>query len=227
MRFRFQGFDPEARRFLRELGENNNRAWFLARRADYERHVRGPLLSLVEELGESLGEYAPGYLRDPRKSVYRIYRDVRFSRNKEPYKTHAAAVFPRVGFERHSGAGFYFHFSADELLVGGGVYAPGSRELLRIREEIASAPDALRAILSGRAFSEAFGGLEGQRLTRMPRGFPRDHPAADLLRLKQFLAGATLSAEEIEKPSIASRIDGLFRTIAPLLEYLNHLLRGS
>ena len=122
--FRFRGFPPAARQFLRDLRENNNREWFKARKADYERHVRHPLLQLVEEIGNSIPRYAPGYLQDPRKSVYRIYRDIRFSRNKQPYKTHAAAIFPPVGLPRHSAAGFYFHFSPEELLIGGGLYAP-------------------------------------------------------------------------------------------------------
>ena len=179
------------------------------------------------ELGDALAEYAPGYLRDPRKSVYRIYRDTRFSRNKQPYKTHAAAVFPPLGLERHSGAGFYFHFSPEELLVGGGVYAPGSSELLRIREQIAANPDELRAILADGPFARAFSGLEGERLKRTPRGFPRDHPAADLLVYKQFLSGVTFSSAEIERPSIGRLIDRHFRTLAPLLEYLNRPLRTA
>ncbi len=227
MEFRFAGFPPEARQFLLDLRDNNRRDWFKPRKAAYERYVRSPLLELVEELGQSLGEYAPGYLQDPRKSVYRIYRDTRFSKNKLPYKTHAAAVFPPVGLDRHSGAGFYFHFSPEELLVGGGVYAPGSSELLRIREQIAADPDELRALLAEEAFAETYPGLEGERLKRTPRGFPRDHPAADLLVYKQFLSGVNLSAEEIEKPSIASLLDGHFRVLAPLLEYLNRPLRQA
>lgn len=225
MDFQFRGFAPEARQFLRDLRNNNNREWFRARKADYERYVRGPLLDLVEELGDAIAGFAPGYLQDPRKSVYRIYRDTRFSRNKQPYKTHAAAVFPPLGLERHSGAGFYFHFSPEELLVGGGVYAPGSSELLRIREQIAADPEAFRAILANRAFSRTFGNLEGERLKRTPRGFARDHPAADLLVYKQFLSGATFSSREIEKPSIGDLIERHFRTLAPLLEYLNRPLR--
>ncbi len=227
MQFQFQGFEPEARQFLRDLRANNNREWFQARKAEYERHLRGPLLELVEDLGASLADYAPGYLRDPRKSVYRIYRDTRFSKSKLPYKTHAAAVFPPIGLERHSGAGFYFHFSPEELLVGGGVYAPGTPELLRIREQIAADPEEFRAILADKAFGQAFPGLEGEKLKRTPRGFPRDHPAADLLVYKQFLSGTTFSSDEIEKPSISGLLDRHFRIIAPLLEYLNRPLRAD
>lgn len=225
MRFLFRGFQPEARQFLRDLGENNHREWFLAHKAVYERTLRGPLLELVGELGAALEGYCPGYATEPRKAVYRIYRDVRFSKNKAPYKTHAAALFAPLGVNRHAGAGFYFHFSADELLVGGGVYAPGSAELRKIRQQIANDPEELRAILATPSFRSAFGALQGDTLKRTPQGFPRDHPASDLLVRKQFLADATLSAEEVEKPSIASLLDRHFRVLAPLLEYLNRPFR--
>ncbi len=225
MRFLFGGFGPQAREFLRDLGQNNNREWFLAHKAIYEQTLRGPLLELVGELGAALEEHCPGYATEPRKAVYRIYRDVRFSRNKAPYKTHAAAVFAPLGLDRHAGAGFYFHFSAEELLVGGGVYAPGSAELRKIRQQIAAGPEELRAILASPVFRGTFGDLRGETLKRTPQGFPREHPAGDLLVRKQFLAGATLAAVEVEKPSIAGLLDRHFRILAPLLEYLNRPLR--
>lgn len=225
MDFTFPGFPPAARQFLRDLAANNNREWFKARKSDYDSCLREPLLALVEELGTALMEHSPGYLCDPRRSVYRIYRDIRFSKNKAPYKTHAAAVFPPLGLERHAGAGFYFHFSAEELLIGGGVYAPGSTELRSIRQQIAEDPEELREILGSAAFRKAFGDLEGEKLKRVPQGFPKDHPGADLLVHKQFLAGTTLSADEIERPMIAPLIDRHFRTISPLLAYLNRPLR--
>ena len=226
MDFQFPGFAPQARQFLRELRDNNNRLWFRAHKADYEAHVRGPLLQLVGELGTALAEHSPGHLCNPRKSVYRIYRDIRFTKDKSPYKTHVAAVFPPEGLARHGGAGFYFHFSADELLIGGGLYAPDSPGLRLVREQIASNPDELRGILADKGFQSAFGGLDGRKLKRTPRGFRRDDPAADLLVYKQFLVGTTLSAAEVEKPSIGSLLDRHFRLIAPLLKYLNRPLRG-
>ena len=227
MDFAFPGFPHEARQFLRDLTAHNDREWFKAHKPDYDSFVREPLLALAGELGAALAEHSPGYLSDPRRSVYRIYRDIRFSKNKAPYKTHAAAVFPPLGLERHAGAGFYFHFSAEELLVGGGVYAPGSRELRSIRQQIAEDPAELRTILGASAFRKAFGELEGERLKRVPQGFPKDHPAADLLVRKQFLAGTTLPADEIERPTLAPLIDRHFRTISPLLAYLNRPLRNA
>ncbi len=225
--FRFPGLPPEARRFLRDLRENNRREWFQPRKALFEKHVRQPLLQLVDEAGRALAEHSPGFLLDPPKSVYRIYRDIRFSKDKSPYKTHVAAIFPPVGIPRHGGAGFYFHFSADELLIGGGLYRPASPDLARIRSQIAADPDELRAILGAPAFQAAFSGLDGERLKRAPRGFPRDHVATDLLVYKQFLAGATMPASEVERPSIGPLLDSHFRALGPLVAYLNRpLLSG-
>lgn len=222
--FSFPGFPPEARQFLRDLRDNNRREWFRPRKPLFEKHVRQPLLQLVDEAGQALAEHSPGHLREPRKSVYRIYRDIRFSKDKSPYKTHVAAIFPPGGLPRHGGAGFYFHFSADELLIGGGLYRPASSDLAGIRRQIAADPGELRAILSAPAFQETFSGLEGERLKRTPRGFPRDHPANDLLVHKQFLAGATMPASEVERPSIGPLLDTHFRALGPLVAYLNRPL---
>ncbi len=221
METHFKGFSPDARKFLRELAENNNRDWFLRNKARYEESVRAPLIELVRDLGADLESYSPGYVTDPKKAVYRIYRDVRFSKDKRPYKTHAAAVFAFRGPEKHAGAGYYFHFSAEELLVGGGVYAPGSAELLKIRQRIAAHPDDLRAIVAKRTFRKLFTGIEGEKLKRIPKGFARDHPAADLLAYKQFLAGAALPASEVESPGVSNTIARHFRAIAPFIQYLN------
>ena len=227
MDFAFPGFAPQARQFLRELQANNNREWFQSHKPDYQKFVQEPLRALALEVSLSIAEHSPGHEIDPRKAVYRIYRDVRFSKNKDPYKTHAAAVFPQAGLQRHAGAGFYFHFSAKELLVGGGVYAPAPDGLRRIRSQIAGEAGELRAILAARDYRSHFGGLQGQRLKRTPRGFAPDHPAADLLAYKQFLAGATHPAGVIEQPSIGPLLERHFRAIAPLLAYLNRAIRAA
>ena len=220
----FKGFSPDARKFLRALRKNNDRDWFNANKARYEASVKAPLIELVSDVGVDLDQYSPGYVTDPKRAVYRIYRDVRFSNDKSPYKTHVAAVFAIKGPEKHAGAGFYFHFSADELLVGGGVYAPGSSELLKIRQHIAADPDELRAIVKNPTFKKLFTCIEGEQLKRIPKGFPSDHPGADLLVYKQFLAGATLSASEVESPKISATITKHFKAIAPFIQYLNRAI---
>ncbi len=221
---RFKGFSPDARKFFRDLAANNNRDWFLKNKARYEERVRAPLIELAYELGTELDHYSPGYVTDPKKAVYRIYRDVRFSKDKRPYKTHAAAVFAFRGPDKHAGAGYYFHFSTDDLLVGGGVYAPGSSELLNIRRRIAADPNELREIVENRTFKKLFKEIEGEKLKRIPKGFPREHPAADLLVYKQFLAGAVLPASEIESPCVSKTIAKHFKAIAPFIQYLNRAI---
>ena len=161
MKPRFPGFPPEARKFLKQLKRNNNREWFMPRKSVYEEKVKAPMTELVLTLGEAMRDFAPELAADPKKAIYRIYRDVRFSKDKSPYKTWIAAVFPPRGHEKHAGAGAYFHVTFDEILVAGGVYAPGPKELLAIRRHIAA---------RGRGAS---GHSERSRVSPAPRGDDR------------------------------------------------------
>ena len=218
MDFSFPGFAPQARRFLRQLRTNNNRDWFLAHKPDYQNFVLEPLRELALEVSMSIAEHSPGHDIDPRNADYRIYGDVRFSKNKEPYKTYAAAVFLPIGM-----AGFYFHFSAEELLIGGGVYAPTPDVLRSIRSEIAYDPDELREILAARGYRSLYNGVEGQQLKRTPRCLEADLPAADRL----VYSGVTLASDVIERPEIGPLLDKHFRAIAPLLAYLSRAARAA
>ena len=198
----FPGFPAETLPFLRDLKANNKREWFQPRKPIYEEKVKAPLVELVLALGEELRDFGTDLVTAPDKAIYRIYRDVRFSKDKSPYKTHVAAVFSARGLEKHAGAGLYFHVSPDELLVGGGIYRPGSRELLAIRQRIAAGHEALRAICKEGMFRHFFGQITGERLKRTPKGFAPDHPAADLLVYKQFLAAGHLDPAIAETPKL-------------------------
>ena len=219
-------FPPQALTFLRGLKRNNRREWFLAHRDQYETHVRQPMLELVERLAGDLREFAPEIVCDPKTAMYRIYRDVRFSANKAPYKTHVAAVFPARGLPKHEGAGLYFHVSPDEVWVGGGMYAPQTPQLHAVREHIAANFRRLRAIAESPGFRRAVGSLEGERLQRVPRGFPADHPAADYLKYRQFLAGRELEASVATSPKFYGAILNVFRSVAPLTRFLNEPFLG-
>ena len=153
-------FTPKSVAFLRSLKRNNRREWFLEHREDYERHVREPLRAIVERLASDFRTFAPGTIAEPKTSMYRIYRDVRFSANKAPYKTHAAAVFPPRGVAKHEGAAFYFHLSAEDVWVGGGMYAPQTAQLLAVREHIVDQLNRFRRIVEAPAFRRAFGTLK-------------------------------------------------------------------
>ena len=136
MKSRFAGFPPETRKFLRNLKRNNRREWFQPRKETFDQVVKAPMTELVLALGEALRDVAPELNTDPKKAVYRIYRDTRFSKDKTPYKTWAAAVFSPRGFPKHAAAGAYFHIGPDEILAGGGIYAPGATELRTLRGHI-------------------------------------------------------------------------------------------
>src|SRR5882724_9414521 len=193
-------FSTGTLRFLRALKRNNRREWFTAHRDDYETYVRAPMTMIVEQLAIDFRELAPELVASPKQSIYRIYRDTRFSENKAPYKTHVAAVFPPRGLPKHEGAGVYFHVSPDAVWIGGGMYAPQTPQLHAVREHIAANHRRLRSIVESSGFRRQIGTLEGERLQRVPRGFPKDHDAAEFLKYRQFLAGRELPAAAATSP---------------------------
>ena len=213
-------FSPEALKFLVQLKRHNNRPWFLKNKESYEREIKEPMVSLVLALNAELRSLAPELITEPKRAIYRIYRDVRFSPDKSPYKTHVAALFAPRGFEKHVCAGLYFHFAPDELLLAGGVYMPGPKELLAIRNHIAANPTAFRKILAHRQIA-ALGGLQGDQLVRVPKGFASDHPAADLLRYKQFLIWVTHPPEMALGKSLLPLLVQTFRALLPMVRFLN------
>jgi uncharacterized protein (TIGR02453 family) len=217
-------FTTATLRFLRSLKRNNRREWFNRHRDDYEQHVREPMTAVVERLADDFRSFAPELVASPKLSMYRIYRDTRFSENKAPYKTHVAAVFPTRGLAKHEGAGLYFHVSPDEVWIGGGMYAPQPPQLQAVREHIAANIQQLRAIVESPAFRRRVGRLEGERLTRVPRGFPRDHEAAEYLKHRYFIAGAEFPAAFAASPRFYSTLISVFREVLPLSRFLNHPL---
>lgn len=210
--------------FLRRLKRNNRREWFGAHRDDYERDVRRPMIAVIERLATGLRSFAPELVASPKVSMYRIYRDTRFSDNKTPYKTHVAAVFPCRGLPKHEGAGLYFQVSPDGVWVGGGMWAPQTPQLHAVREHIAANSRRLRAIVCSPAFRRAVGALEGEQLQRVPRGFPKDHEAAEYLKYRQFLAGCEFPATFAASPRFYGGLVGVFRHVAPLIRFLNEPL---
>ncbi len=219
----FSGFPAEGMQFLSTLKRNNRREWFQPRKHIYEEQVKGPMADLVTALSAEMMRFGPEYVADPAKAIYRIYRDTRFSKDKSPYKTHVAAVFPRRGLGKHSGAGLYFHIAPDEVLIGGGIYAPEPGELLIVRQHIAAHPRAFRSIVDSPALRK-FDGLEGEKLKRVPRGFPSDHPAAEYLKYKQFLAGRVFPPEFATSPRLYPALLDCFHKMMPFLRFLNQPL---
>ncbi len=217
----FGGFPPETLKFLRQLKRNNNREWFLAHKDVYESKVKAPMTDLVLALGFELQNFAPELVVDPRRAIYRIYRDIRFSADKRPYKTHVAAIFVPRGIPKNTGACLYFHVEPAEVVVAGGVYMPDSATLRALRQHISANWEDLRAITNQRSFKKMFGRLQGDRLVRPPSGFATDHPAIDVLRQKQFYVSQTEPAELAEGPRLYPRLLALFSAMIPLVRFLN------
>ena len=220
-------FSAATLRFLRGLKRNNRREWFNARRDRYEADVRRPMIAVIERLAEDFRGFAPEIVASPKISMYRIYRDTRFSENKAPYKTHVAAVFPTRGLPKHEGAGLYFHVSPDEVWIGGGMYMPQPAQLLAVREHIAVNVNQLRAIVESPAFRRRVGSLDGDKLTRVPRGFPKDHAAAEYLKYRHFIAGAEFPGAFAASPKFYPTLVAVFREVVPLTRFLNAPLLGS
>jgi uncharacterized protein (TIGR02453 family) len=214
-------FTPKTLAFLRSLKRNNDRDWFRARKADYETHVRTPMVRLLEWLQRDLRTFAPELVSDPKVSLYRIYRDTRFSEDKTPLKTHVAAHFPSRAFGRSGGAGLYLEVAPTWVWIGGGLYLPSTADLQVIREHIAATHPRLHRVATGAAFTRQVGTLGGERLTRVPRGYARDHPAAHYLQFKQFLAGKEFPAAFATSDRFYPELLAVFRAVAPLVRFLN------
>jgi uncharacterized protein (TIGR02453 family) len=157
-------------------------------------------------------------------SLYRIYRDTRFSGDKRPLKTHVAAHFPSRRFPRGEGAGLYLEVAPAWVWIGGGLYMPSSPDLRAIRARIASRHRALDRMVTTPEFRRAVGRLEGEQLSRVPRGYPRDHPGEHYLRFKQFLAGREFEAELATRDRFYTEVLSIFRAVAPLIRFLNSAL---
>jgi uncharacterized protein (TIGR02453 family) len=231
----FPGFSADALGFLRRLRRNNRRDWFERRRAVYETAVRDPMRALVEEMDVRLARLAPEITGDPRRSIFRIHRDVRFSRDKSPYKTNAACQFYHMDAGRGAGrdaagagAGLYFQLADGECFVAGGLWMPARPALDRVREAIDADPDALERVVRAPAFRRRFGLLDEEgMLTRMPRGYAASHPAAGWLRYQSFTATRALTEREVLSPRLPDILARDFAALVPLVRWLNEAIGYS
>ena len=215
------GFTPKTLAFLRALKRNNRREWFHERRAEYDQHVHVPMVAVVEQLARDLPRVAPAMVADPKISMFRPWRDTRFSANKAPLKTNVAAVFPHRALGRMQGAGLYFEVSTESVWIGGGLYAPDAAMLHAVRQHIADHHHAFAKIVGGPAFTTLLGTVQGTASTRMPRGFDAAHPAAELLRHKQFLAVREEVPAFAARPDFYRQLLATFAAMAPFVTFLN------
>jgi len=217
----FPGFPSEGMEFLRGLARHNDREWFQPRKQIFEEQVKQPMLELVAAVNAEIAEFAPAYVTEPQKAVFRIYRDTRFSKDKKPYKEQLAASFRRRGAGPHDGGGFYLAVSHKEVAIGGGVYMPGPEALLAVRNHIAAHHESFRSITGSPKVRKLLGEVQGEQLARTPKGFAADHPAADLLRFKYFILYVTLPPEIATTSKLLGEIVQRFRAMTPFLDFLN------
>jgi uncharacterized protein (DUF2461 family) len=237
----FAGFTPAAIQFLAELAENNERAWFQPRKAEYERLLKDPLEQLCAALAVELEARGIPMLADAKRSPFRIYRDTRFSRDKAPYKTNVAASFPWIGDgprssgagssgagggapitaeERH-GVGGYLNVRPGEVYVGGGMYMPPRPRIEAFRRAVVADPVRVLAVLEEPGFVAWFGGAHAhETLKRVPPGYPADHPRADLLRWKDVIFMRRLGDEEAFSPELPARLAEGFAAATPVMRFL-------
>ena len=212
---------PAAFTFLRALARHNDREWFTPRKATFEAELKEPMLAIVRKVTDAMQEFAPAFVRPAEKSLFRIYLDTRFSANKLPYKTHVAAWWAHQGLEKTSGAGYYFHVSAKEVIVAAGAYMPEKDQLAAIRHWLLDNHEEFRRLLKKPAVRKAFTEFEGNALTRPPKGFPCEHPAMDLVRCRQWGLSTTLPAETALEPKFADVLVRHFKLAAPVVDALN------
>ena len=228
----FTGFTPAAIQVLADLAQNNDRAWFQPRKAEFERLLKEPLEAMIAALADRLAARGVPMLADPKRSPFRIYRDTRFSKDKAPYKGHLGATFPwiedRPGAEaggghdeRAHGNGGYFHFQPGEMYVGGGMWQMEKPRLDAFRAAVLANPDRVTAALEEPAFVAAFGGARPHdELKRFPPGYPQDHPLAHLFRWKDVVFGRSLSDGEVLSPDLPDRLAEGYAAAVPVFQFL-------
>jgi uncharacterized protein (TIGR02453 family) len=216
-------FDPEFFQFLAELAENNDRDWFAANKARYEADVLEPSLAFIEDFAYRLPEISEHLRADPRRvggSLFRIYRDTRFAKDKTPYKTHTGMHFRHVAAKDVHAPGYYLHLEPGHVYMGGGLWRPDTQTAHRIREAIAAKPKAWRAATRERPFTDVFGSVHGDQLKRVPPTFPADHEFADDLRRKGWVASIELSQEAATTPGFLDEFTRRCAAAAPLMAFL-------
>lgn len=219
-------FSPELFDFLRDLRENNQRDWFQAHKERYEDSVKDPLLVFITDFGPRLEKISKHFNADPRPvggSMFRIYRDVRFSKDKSPYKTAASAHFKHRRAKDVHAPGFYLHLEPGQVFAGAGIWRPAGPAVKAIRQAITSRPDDWRKMLRGKRFAQ-LGGLAGDTLKRPPRGFDGEHPLIEDLKRKDFLVDQHFTEADATRADFLDQFTAFCQAAAPLMKFLTSAL---
>lgn len=222
----FKGFPKEGIEYLRRLKRNNNRPWFEKHKDEYEADVKFPMQCFIASLHPYFESFAPEFDVNPKRSLFRIYRDIRFSKDKTPYKTHVAAHFVLRGKPKGiEGSGYYLQIEPGEIFIGGGIYIPDGDQMKKIRRAISDRQKEFLNIVRNRDFTKRFGAVDGEKLRRVPQGFDQDHPLGEWLKLKQFFVGVEWKEEKCLRALFVKEVAQVFETASPLVGFLNDAMK--
>lgn len=218
----FDGFPKTGIDFLKRLKKNNQRDWFQPRKEEYDEVVKFPMQCLIATLRDKLRDEIPELEFNPKRAIFRIHRDVRFSKNKAPYKTNIAASFELRGKKQSfETPGLYVHVAPGEIFIGGGMYMPYGDQLKAIRKSIIDKPAEFLAVVEDKRFKKIFDGIMGEKLQKAPLGIPKDHPMIEHLKHKQFFVGKEWDNESVcYSKKFADTVTSLFIDTMPLVRWL-------
>ncbi|MCX6181998.1 MAG: DUF2461 domain-containing protein [Bacteroidetes bacterium] len=208
-------------KFLKDLSKNNNREWFTEHKKEYEAHLQ-EVVAVADEVLSLMSKHDKIENESGKKSVMRIYRDVRFSKDKSPYKNHWGGGFQRA--TKQLRGGYYFHIQPGASFVGGGFWGPVPADLNLIRHAIAADEKGFRKIISSKNFKDFFGELHGDKLKTVPKGFDKEDTALDLLQFKQFLISCEFSDEEVMSKDFPKKINEAFKAMRPFFDWMSYAL---
>lgn len=215
------GIQQSTINFIKELKVNNNREWFAGNKEKFQK-ANEHFISFADDVLFEMNKIDTIETVSGKKSVFRIYRDVRFSKDKTPYKTHFSGSFKRATAALRGG--YYFHIEPGNSFIAGGFWAPNPKDLLRIRKEISVDTYDLKEILESAKFKTTFGELIGERVKTAPRGFDKNHPEIELLQLKQFIVLKKISDQELQKENFSNVVVEIFKEMRPFFDYMSSVL---
>ena len=219
---RYARFEPATLKFLDELAANNNRPWFHDNKSRYEEQVLDVALRFIQSMQDPLHDIAPHFVAQPTRvggSLMRVYRDTRFSKNKLPYKTNIGIQFRHEQAKDVHSPGYYVHIAPGEVFLGAGMWRPDSDSLRSIRERIVAKPAEWRRTIEDKSFRRYFE-IGGERLTRPPRGFDKDHEFIDDIKRKSFIAVRNLDSDAPLGRNFQKSVETSFKNAEPLMRFL-------
>lgn len=216
-------FTPELFRFLKQLKRNNDRGWFEANKGRYVEHVRDPILRFIEDFAAPLEKISPHFVADARTnggSMFRIYRDTRFAKDKSPYKTHAAAHFRHEAAKDVHAPGFYLHLEPGRVMGGAGIWRPDGAALKQVRDALVARDKEWKRIRSSKPYRDGQFEMSGETLKRSPRGYDPEHPLVEDLKRKDFAVLAMFNEDDACGPGFLKKYEAFCKSTAPTVRFL-------